>query len=117
MPKIDLAAAKLHLRVDGDDEDSLITTYLAAAYRAVEGKIFCRVLDEEPPEPATPEDVVPPGPAVGQVWAWEDLNAAALLILGHLYANREAVVPGQNIEVPMGAQWLLMPYVNTAGGY
>lgn len=117
MPKIDLAAAKRHLKVDWDEEDALIGVYLPAAYRAVEGTIFCKVLDEDPPEPATPEELVPHGPSAGVVWAWPDINAAALLILGHLYANREDVVQGQAVAVPMGAQWLLTQYVDTAGGY
>ena len=43
MAKIDLAAAKLHLRVDGTDEDALITAWINAAYLGVESRIFRKV--------------------------------------------------------------------------
>lgn len=42
----------------------------------------------------------------------EDVRAAALLIIGHLYENREAVVVGTiATELPMGVEMLLAPYV------
>ena len=47
----------------------------------------------------------------------EAIHSAAQLIIGHLYASREAVAPGQSAEIPMGADWLLLPYINTAGGF
>lgn len=41
----------------------------------------------------------------------EDIEAAMLLILGHLYANRESVVVAVSAtELPMGAKFLLDPY-------
>ena len=103
--KIDLFAAKSHLRVYGDGEDELIELWICAAYRAVEGKIFRKVYDAAVPA----EDVT-------GVLAEDDINAAAMLILGHLYANREAVTDGARVEVPMGAEWLLTPYINFAAG-
>lgn len=42
-----------------------------------------------------------------------DISAALLLLIGHLYANREAVVlaPGlQQIDVPKTFEWLVGPY-------
>lgn len=47
----------------------------------------------------------------------DDILAAILLTLGHLYRNREDVVTGQGaaaIELPMGARALLRPYVRHA---
>ena len=42
----------------------------------------------------------------------DDVRAAALLIIGHLYENREAVVIGTiSSELPMGVEMLLAPYV------
>ncbi len=39
------------------------------------------------------------------------IQAACLLALGHLYANREDVVIGTiTAELPMGSRWLLGPY-------
>lgn len=105
MTKIDLALAKAHLRVDDAAEDALIDAWLDAAYLAVEGKIFRKVYDT----------AVPVEDTTGLL-ANRAINAAALLILGHLHANREAVVQGQAVEVPMGAEWLLTPYINYAGG-
>lgn len=106
MPKIDLPTAKLHLRVDdGTDEDALIGAWIAAAYLAIEGKIFRRVYS----------DAVPVLDLTG-ILADEAINTAALLILGHLYAHREAVADGPKSEVPMGAEWLLVPYINFDGG-
>ena len=41
----------------------------------------------------------------------EAIKAAVLLIVGHLYANREDVVVGVSVaQLPNGAEWLLQPY-------
>ena len=41
-----------------------------------------------------------------------DVRAAALLIIGHLYEHREAVVIGTiATDLPMGVELLLAPYV------
>lgn len=41
-----------------------------------------------------------------------DVRSAALLIIGHLYEHREAVVIGTGVtELPMGVELLLAPYV------
>ena len=50
--KIDLQRAKLHLRVDGGDEDTLIRAWIDAAYLAVEGTIFRKVYDSTEEIPA-----------------------------------------------------------------
>ena len=109
MQKIDLARAKLLLRVDLDDtqENVLITSWITAAYLAIEGKIFAKLFEDAASIPEGAAGVV----------IDDGIQAAAQLILGHLYANREATAPGQLAEVPMGAEWLLQPYINTSGGY
>ncbi|RYF75072.1 MAG: phage gp6-like head-tail connector protein [Comamonadaceae bacterium] len=99
--------AKAHLRVDGTDEDTLIGAYLGAAYLAVEGAIFRKVHSTSPEVPLLDFTAIVTNDAI---------NSAALLILGHLYANRESVAQGQAVEVPMGAQWLLTPYVDCSAG-
>lgn len=106
MAKIDLAAAKLHLRIDPDvnEEDSLISSWILAAYLAIEGEIFRKVYDAA--------DAIPVDDLTGMATN-EALNAAALIIVGHLYVNRDA----EAAEIPMGAAWLLRPYTNTAGGF
>ena len=100
MPKITLEKAKLHLRVDGPEEDVLISSWILAAYLAIEGKIFRKVVAEEP----EPESL--------DVEANEAINSAVLLILGHLYVNRG----GESVEMPQAAIWLVTPYINYAGG-
>lgn len=41
----------------------------------------------------------------------EAIKAAVLLIVGHLYANREDAVVGVSVaQLPNGAEWLLAPY-------
>ena len=107
MQKIELARAKLHLRVEGDEEDALIEGWIAAAYLAIEGKIFAKLYEDQ--------TSIPEGAAGVEID--EVINSAAQLIIGHLYASREAVAPGQAAEIPMGADWLLLPYINTAGGF
>lgn len=108
MAKIDLAAAKLHLRVDSSDEDTLISAWIAAAYSNVEGRIFRKVYDTA--------ETIPEEDATG-IKVTEAINAAVLLIVGHLYANREdVVIQGQPVALPQGSEYLLAPYVNYAGG-
>lgn len=108
MEKIDLPAAKLHLRVDGADEDALITAWIAAAYLGVEGRIFRKVYETGATIPE--EDIT-------GIHVNEAINAAVLLIVGHLYANREdVVIQGQPAVLPMGSEFLITPYINFAGG-
>lgn len=41
----------------------------------------------------------------------DTIRAAVLLIVGHLFANREDVVAGVSVaQLPNGAEWLLAPY-------
>lgn len=40
----------------------------------------------------------------------EDIKIAMLLMIGHLFKNREATVAGGMIEMPLGYQHLLWPY-------
>ena len=41
----------------------------------------------------------------------DQIKAAVLLIVGHLYAHREDVVAGVSVaKLPNGAEWLLAPY-------
>lgn len=100
MPKITLEQAKLHLRVDGPEEDVLISSWILAAYLAIEGKIFRKVVAEEP----APDSL--------DVQVDEAINSAVLLILGHLHENRGS----ESVEMPQAAIWLVTPYINYAGG-
>ncbi|WP_322614213.1 head-tail connector protein [Pseudomonas sp. BIC9C] len=92
---IDLARVKLHLRVDGDEEDSIITGYIESAKSHV--AMHCdRVLVEADPE--EPE----------QMGLTPDVEQAILLLVGHWYSNREAVVVGTiSSAVPLAVERLL----------
>lgn len=83
-----LAETKLHLRVDGEDEDSYIAGLINAAEMAVTD-----YLDLDPPE-------LPDSPAV---------LAAVLLLVGALYENREALTDRPMSESPVFVR-LLAPY-------
>lgn len=92
---LDLDRVKLHLRVDGAEEDTVITGYLAAAKAHV--AMHCdRVL----------VDGAPAGPE--EMGLTEDVQQAILLLVGHWYANREAVVVGgAPAVVPLAVDRLL----------
>ena len=92
---LDLDRVKLHLRVDGDGEDAVISGYLEAAKAHV--AMHC---DRELVESA------PTGPE--QMAFTPDVEQAVLLLVGHWYANREAVVIGTiSTAVPLSVERLL----------
>ena len=90
-----LAEVKTHLRVGSDtSEDSLITTYITAAREYVEGyqnRIYLSTDEEVIAETMTGIE-----------------KAACLLLIGHWYENRQAVVLGTPpSEVPFTVKALL----------
>ena len=106
MSLIDLDTAKQHLRVDHGEENDLIELYLGAAEKAaadfLNRNVYATQAElEEAQEPAEAQPMVANAP----------IRAAVLLILGHLYANRENTVVGAAAHaLPMGAHSLLFPY-------
>lgn len=92
---IDLARVKLHLRVDGDEENTVIAGYFEAAKSHV--AMHCdRILVEA--DPAGPDEM----------GLTPDVEQAILLLVGHWYANREAVVIGTiSTAVPLAVDRLL----------
>ncbi|CAB5583348.1 Phage gp6-like head-tail connector protein [Pseudomonas putida] len=92
---IDLATVKMHLRVDGDEEDALIGGYVAAAKAHVEQHCDRKLVETDPVEPE-------------EMGLTSDVEQAVLLLVGHWYANREAVVIGTSAsEVPLAVDRLL----------
>ena len=90
-----LAEVKTHLRVGSDtSEDSLITTYITAAREYVEGyqnRIYLSTDEGITAETMTNLE-----------------KAACLLLIGHWYENRQAVVLGTPpSEVPFAVKALL----------
>lgn len=101
MSIVTLAEAKLHLRVDTDDEDTTIQIYLDASEVSA-ANYLNRVIY------AT--DV---GTDTSGVLMNAAIKAAILLQCGHLYANRESVSMAAGnymIEMPMGVKFMLDPY-------
>lgn len=105
MSFVDLAIAKQHLRVDHEEEDALITLYLSAAESAAANFLNRNVyLTQELLDAANEQ------PEALPMVVNSSVKAAALLILGHLYANREEVAATSVAKLPMGALNLLYPY-------
>lgn len=93
---IDLARVKLHLRVDGDEEDSLINGYLEAAKSHVSMHCDRELVEAAPVEP-------------DQMGITPDVEQAILLLVGHWFANREGVALGTiSTVVPLAVERLLM---------
>lgn len=94
---IDLARLRLHLKLDGDEEDLLVLGYFEAAKAHVAMHCDRELVDD-----------VPTGPE--QMGFTPDVEQAVLLLVGHWYANREAVVIGTiSSAVPLAVDRLLWP--------
>ena len=107
---VDLEHAKLHLRVDTGDEDTLITGQLGAAEALsmnwIRRKVFATqdALDAAIAAlPADQEDDAEAKLTRRGIVVNDLFVSAVLLTLGALYANREVDKP------PSAAQWLLDP--------
>jgi uncharacterized phage protein (predicted DNA packaging) len=99
MTIITLETAKLHLKVDTTDDDTMIEIYLGAAERAAMD--YCN---------RTIYGAEGVGSDLDGVVINDAIKAAILLNLGHLYVNREGVDTVQKQELPLGIQSLLQPY-------
>lgn len=92
---IDLANVKMHLRVDGDEEDALIGGYIEAAKAHIEQHCDRKLVETDPVEP-------------DEMGLTRDVEQAVLLLVGHWYANREAVAVGTiATAMPLAVERLL----------
>lgn len=88
-----LEEVKVHLRLDGDAEDAYLEALVATATAYI-AAVLTPAATEEVPTPAAPPV--------------NDMQKhAARLLVGHWYANREAVSAGQMSKVPMAVDMLL----------
>lgn len=78
---IDLARVKLHLRVDGGQEDALITGYIEGAKSHIAMHCDRELVEGSPVEP-------------DQMGITADVEQAILLLVGHWYENREDAAAG-----------------------
>lgn len=91
---LELATVKMHLRVDGDEEDALIGGYVAAAKAHVEQHCDRKLVETDPVEPE-------------EMGLTGDVEQAVLLLVGHWYANREAVTAAAANVMPLAVERLL----------
>jgi uncharacterized phage protein (predicted DNA packaging) len=109
---LDLDYVKLHLRADGDDEDALIALYSdAAEATAIHHMNRAVYTDQAALDAAIADETVGSNPIV----LTSNMRVAMLLIVGHLYANREDVGAGAMAELPMGSRYLLEQHRVTPG--
>lgn len=110
MAVIDIATAMRHVKAEEDDREHvglLLDVAEDSAAQFLDRRFF---VDEPSLEAAVENGTAGRSPIV----ITASIQAACLLILGHLYVNREDTVNGINaksvIELPMGSRWLLTPY-------
>ena len=102
---LDVEIIKQHCRIELDesDEDALLETYATAAQRLIENKTGRRIYATTNEVNAAEDERA--------LLLDDDLSTAMLLIIGHWYANREAVVVGVSAsELPMAVKALIEPY-------
>jgi hypothetical protein len=107
MSVISMAIARHHLRDPEDDDE-----YLELLVEAAEGQAMDYLNRRIYPDQQSLNEAVAAGEAgESPMVSNKQINAACLLILGHLYANREAVVTGTiATELPQGSMALLTPH-------
>ncbi|MGG5288841.1 head-tail connector protein [Pseudomonas shirazensis] len=99
---IDLITVKSHLRVDGDEEDALIKGYTDAALSTFELWTNRKLILEGDPLP---------DPVGNALTISKAIRQGALLLIGHWYASREAVVTGTiATELPLATNALWRPH-------
>lgn len=107
MEAVDILVACKHVKAEHDEVDQ-VAVYLAGAEQAAEDFLNRRfyattdALAAAVLDGTAGDDPIVINPAI---------VAAVLLILGHLYSNREDVVVGATVQaLPQGAQSLLRPH-------
>ncbi|MCW2485942.1 phage gp6-like head-tail connector protein [Candidatus Symbiopectobacterium sp. NZEC127] len=101
---LDIDLVKAHCRVEtGSDEDTLLNAYILAAGKRVQTYTRRKLYENEDVEGyAEDED---------RLLLTEDVQVAMLLLIGHWYENREAVVIGLSVQpLPFAVESLLQPY-------
>ncbi|KEY88688.1 head-tail connector protein [Pseudomonas capeferrum] len=107
MSVISLTIARHHLRDPDDDDEYLVLLIEAAEGQAMDYLNRRFYADQQALDEAIAADDAGESPMVCN----KQIKAACLLILGHLYANREDVVTGTiATELPQGSKALLTPH-------
>lgn len=90
---------KLNCRIDGDEEDLLLQSYLDAAKEALRQQTNRNWYEYEVPKEDT----------TGMLYNGAT-DQALLLLTSNWYANRESVNDKNLSETPQGFWWLIQPY-------
>lgn len=107
MPVISMSIARHHLRDPEDDDEYLELLIEAAEGQAMDYLNRRFYHDQQALDEAVDAEDAGESPMVCN----KQIKAACLLILGHLYANREDVVIGTIAsELPKGSVALLTPH-------
>ena len=107
MAFVSLSQAMAHCRAESFDSE-MMALYLSAAKQTVTDYMNRTVYDDQ----AMLDEAVATGTAGNNPMIVNDaINAAILLIVGHLYTNREDVIVGVSAcELPNGAKSILNHY-------
>lgn len=107
MPVISMTIARHHLR-DPDDADE----YLELLIEAAEGQAVDYLNRRFYADQQALDEAIAAGDAGDSPMVCnKQIKSACLLILGHLYANREDVVTGTiSTDIPRGSEVLLTPH-------
>ena len=114
---VTLAELKQQMRVEEDDEDTLITQYGRAAERQIIGDTRRSVNElcvmgylEYNGVTSVPEGITP-----GLEWFPSPLKVAILMFAAQLYRNREPVAAGVSVAaIPYTLEVMVKPYVKLA---
>lgn len=108
MLELDIIKQHVRLEPDFEDDDTLLDTYSNAAQRYVEHHSGRNLYADQS---AIPTDVDGNITDEDALVLDDDITTAMLLLIGHWYANREAVVIGASpTDVPMAFAALISPY-------
>ena len=107
MAFVSLSQAMAHCRAESEDSE-MMSLYLSAAKQTAVDYMNRSVYDDQAAmEMAVTEGIAGENPMIVN----DAINAAILLIVGHLYANREDVIVGvAAYQLPGGAKSILNPY-------
>lgn len=93
--QVSLDDLKQHLNLDGDADDALLTSKIAAAEAYVDAFLDVKLDEYEADSLPVPAPII----------------AAIMMVAAHLYENREATLVGVNGQIlPLGVHELLSPY-------
>ncbi|HDR1425108.1 head-tail connector protein [Pasteurella multocida] len=98
---LNLDLVKLHCRIDSDDEDDLLRSYILSAISYIQSQLNRNLHNESVPDSDPTGIVINPS-----------IQQAMLMIIAHWYEHRESVVLGSvtSKEIEDGAWRLIQPF-------